>query len=114
MTDHGLEPMVTLHHFTTPLWLTHRGGWENPATIPLFERFAEKMARALGEYCNLWITLKSLTDNFEWAEGWNLRFGLIEVDPVTQERRILPSGQIYSAMARLDGVSGAAVSLPIC
>jgi beta-glucosidase len=57
MTDHGLEPMITLHHFTTPLWLTNRGGWENPAIIPFFERFAEKMARALGEYCNLWITL---------------------------------------------------------
>jgi beta-glucosidase len=57
MSDHGLEPMITLHHFTTPLWLAHRGGWENPAIIPLFERFAEKMARTLGEYCNLWITL---------------------------------------------------------
>jgi beta-glucosidase len=45
MTEHGLEPMVTLHHFTTPLWLTRRGGWENPAIIPLFERFAEKMWR---------------------------------------------------------------------
>jgi beta-glucosidase len=57
MSDHDLEPMVTLHHFTTPLWLTHRGGWENPAIIPFFERFAEKMARAFGEYCNLWIAL---------------------------------------------------------
>ena len=57
MRDHELEPMVTLHHFTTPLWLTHRGGWENPAIIPFFERFAEKMARAFGEYCNLWITV---------------------------------------------------------
>lgn len=40
----------------------------------------------------------SLTDNFEWAEVWNLRFGLIEVDPLTQDRRMRPSGQIYSAI----------------
>ncbi|MEJ5200251.1 MAG: family 1 glycosylhydrolase, partial [Anaerolineae bacterium] len=26
----GLEPMVTLHHFTDPLWLAEIGGWENP------------------------------------------------------------------------------------
>ena len=57
MRDHDLEPMVTLHHFTTPLWLTSRGGWENPAIIPIFERFVEKMARVLGDYCNLWVTL---------------------------------------------------------
>ena len=25
----------------------------------------------------------TLVDNFEWAEGWNLRFGLIELDPAT-------------------------------
>jgi beta-glucosidase len=49
--------MITLHHFTTPLWLTDRGGWENPASIRFFERFSDKMAQALGEYCNLWITL---------------------------------------------------------
>jgi beta-glucosidase len=57
MRDLNLEPMVTLHHFTTPVWLTDRGGWENPVIIPFFERFAEKMARALGEYCDMWITL---------------------------------------------------------
>ena len=57
MRDYNLEPMVTLHHFTTPVWLTDRGGWENRAIIPFFERFAEKMAHALGEYCDMWITL---------------------------------------------------------
>ncbi len=30
MTDRGLTPMVTLHHFTDPLWLMELGGWENP------------------------------------------------------------------------------------
>jgi beta-glucosidase len=27
---HGIVPVVTFHHFTTPRWLTARGGWEAP------------------------------------------------------------------------------------
>ena len=57
MRERGIEPMVTLHHFTTPLWLAERGGWENPAIIPLFERFATKVAESLGEFCDLWCSI---------------------------------------------------------
>jgi beta-glucosidase len=42
----------------------------------------------------------TLTDNFEWAEGWTLRFGLIALDPVTQERTPRPSADLYAAIAR--------------
>lgn len=42
----------------------------------------------------------SLVDNFEWAEGWTLRFGLIAVDPSTQERRVRPSAQFYAETCR--------------
>jgi beta-glucosidase len=57
MRDRGLTPMVTLHHFTDPLWLADMSGWETEAVVPLFERFARKVVEALKEYCTLWCTI---------------------------------------------------------
>ncbi|OGN10928.1 MAG: hypothetical protein A3J46_04195 [Candidatus Yanofskybacteria bacterium RIFCSPHIGHO2_02_FULL_41_11] len=42
----------------------------------------------------------SLLDNFEWDEGYTKRFGLIEVNFETQERRIRPSAYIYRDIIR--------------
>jgi len=40
----------------------------------------------------------SLTDNFEWAEGYAPRFGLVYIDYITQKRTIKNSGYWYSRM----------------
>jgi beta-glucosidase/6-phospho-beta-glucosidase/beta-galactosidase len=50
-------------------------------------------------------------DNFEWAEGYSAKFGLIACDPVTQERRVRPSGRLYAEICRRNGVP-ATVELP--
>ena len=41
--------MVTLHHFTDPLWLARTGGWENPHVVDLFCRFVTRVVDALGD-----------------------------------------------------------------
>ena len=38
-------------------------------------------------------------DNFEWAHGYSMRFGLIEVDRQSQERKVKPSGRLYARIA---------------
>lgn len=39
-------------------------------------------------------------DNFEWTHGYAARYGLIAVDPITQERTVKPSGHLYARIAR--------------
>jgi beta-glucosidase len=42
----------------------------------------------------------SLVDNFEWSEGWGLRFGLYDLDIRTGQRRPRPSAAIYREIVR--------------
>jgi beta-glucosidase len=53
----GIEPMVTLFHFATPLWLARQGGWSNPAAVGHFRRFAHHAAGEFGDLVDLWCTI---------------------------------------------------------
>jgi len=44
----GLKPIVTLNHFTTPLWFAQRGGFEVSDAPALFARFCRKVVERLG------------------------------------------------------------------
>ncbi len=47
--EHGLTPMVTFHHFTSPRWLIASGGWESKNTPAKFARYCERATRYLGD-----------------------------------------------------------------
>ena len=55
--ERGMTPMVTLHHFTDPLWFYEIHGWEKEESVALFEKFVRKTVEALKEYCTLWCTI---------------------------------------------------------
>jgi beta-glucosidase len=46
----------------------------------------------------------TLVDNFEWDAGWDLRFGLYELDLATQARNVRRSGRFYGEVARRNGL----------
>ncbi|MEU1555101.1 family 1 glycosylhydrolase [Streptomyces scabiei] len=43
----GLTPVVTLHHFTSPLWFTQEGGWLGERAVDRFRSHAETVAPIL-------------------------------------------------------------------
>ena len=57
LRERGMTPMITLHHFSDPLWFFERDGWEIDESVALFEKFVRKTAEALKEYCTLWCTI---------------------------------------------------------
>ena len=57
MKEKGISPLVTLHHFTNPLWFEKAGGFAEPANIPVFLGFVEYAVRQLGDLACEYVTI---------------------------------------------------------
>ena len=57
----NIEPMVTLHHFTNPVWFAKSGGWENKRSVEWFLRYCDFVVRALAKHVHYWITINEPT-----------------------------------------------------
>jgi beta-glucosidase len=53
----NIEPIVTLNHFTVPLWFYDKGGWLNPESTNAFRDYVAKVVSELGEGVKYWITI---------------------------------------------------------
>lgn len=98
--------LITENGLSNTDWVSLDGKVHDPQRIDFLSRYLREYKRAAqdgvdakGYFC--W----SLMDNFEWAEGYNERFGLIHVNYQTQERIIKDSGFWYKNVIESNGES---------
>jgi beta-glucosidase len=101
--DGLLTVLRDVRRYRLPVYVTENGVPD--ADDDMRPRFIvehlRRTAQAIGEGCPVqgyyhW----SIVDNFEWADGWSLRFGLYELDPATQRRIPRPSAALYGDICR--------------
>lgn len=76
MRELGIRPLLTLHHFTNPMWFERMGAFGNRACVGIFLTFVEKVVGSLGDLVNEFITINEpnvyATSGFffgEWPPG---------------------------------------------
>lgn len=85
---HGsdIEPMVTLWHFSLPIWLEDEGGWESSDAVDYYLRYVEFVVQNLGEDVELWITMNEpmayITCTYVSAKWAPAKVDLTKVTPV--------------------------------
>jgi beta-glucosidase len=57
LIKNGIQPLVTLHHFSHPLWIEDMGGWENPIVVDYFAKYTRQVVESLGDLVEAWITI---------------------------------------------------------
>jgi beta-glucosidase len=98
-----------------PIYVT-----ENGMAVADDRRRAEFLPAVLGQ---VWEAIRdgadvrgyfhwSSHDNFEWAHGYSMRFGLIGVDLATQERTVKPSAHVFARIAGANALPEAADARP--
>ncbi len=61
----GIEPIVTINHFTLPVWFCEKGGWIGKRSERTFAAFAKKAAEELGEDVTYWLTVNEPVGNID-------------------------------------------------
>ncbi len=57
LLERNIKPIVTLHHFTNPLWFVNEGGWLSPKSADCFTQYVEFVVNNLGKDVEYWITI---------------------------------------------------------
>jgi len=91
----GIEPIVTMHHFTSPKWLIEQGGWEEEATIEKFANYCRFVAEQLGDLmryvctineANMGLQIAAIAKRYVRNAG-NLQIGLNLENPMMERMK---------------------------
>lgn len=101
---YGKPVLVTENGLALSDWVSLDGKVHDPNRIDFLTRYLRGLRRSIEDGVPVlgyfhW----AIMDNFEWAEGYAPRFGLIHVDYATQRRTIKDSGYWYRDVIRSNG-----------
>ena len=97
-----------LQAYGQPIHVTENGisTFEDDQRSRYLLRHLREMHRAISEGVDVRGYLHwSLTDNFEWAEGYYQKFGIVAMDPDTRERKPRPSAYLFRDIAQANAVT---------
>ena len=101
------ESLMMLARYQKPLFVSESGIADAHDTYraDYIKRQVEAMWRAIQRGADVrghmyW----SLLDNYEWALGYEKRFGLVEINYETMERKIRPSAYVYKEICEQNAV----------
>jgi len=97
-----------MRHLRVPLYVTENGIFDNDDGMRA--KFIREHVQALHQALADGIDVRgyfhwSLVDNFEWAEGWSTRFGLLELDRTSGIRRRRASASVYADICRANALA---------
>ncbi|MCC6360706.1 MAG: beta-glucosidase [Phycisphaerales bacterium] len=103
---YGSPIVVTENGMSNLDWVDLDGRVRDPQRIDYTRRYLLELERAITDGTDVrgyfhW----SLLDNFEWAEGYKDRFGLVYVDYATQQRVLKDSAHWYRRVIETNGAS---------
>ncbi len=110
----GMRPMVTLHHFTHPLWFEDLGAFERAANIEHFVAFGERMFREYADGVDLWCTINEpgVCVTMGYVLG---RFPPGRADPATAatvlRNMLVAHARVYRRLKALPKGEGAEIGL---
>jgi beta-glucosidase len=102
----GLPLYVFENGLSSMDWVALDGRVPDAMRIDFLTRYLRELRRAIGGGADVrgWFHWSWL-DNFEWAEGYKERFGLVHVDYETQRRTAKDSLAWFSEVIRANGRS---------
>lgn len=99
--------LMELGRYKIPVYITENGlaDAEDSRRSSYIEGYLAKMHNAIKDGVDVRGYLHwSLMDNYEWAEGFTKRFGLIKINYETLERTVRPSARVYAEICRTNSL----------
>jgi beta-glucosidase len=97
--------IFSVHDLNVPVYITEMGiaDAQDNRRAHMIRTYSYAISKAIADGADVrgafyW----SLLDNYEWSEGYTMKFGLYEVDFATKERKLRPSAQIFKSIVTDD------------